>query len=230
MKKNPIYWSSIICAILLVFAINLIVNFSISTFLYTLLCFATIIVPYALFVLIVKFLPEKWFDPNKKIFHVFKFESKLYEAFGIKKWKDKIPELGKSLAGFDKGKIANPKDPKYLLMFLNEICKGSFGHAFCIIWGYLALVVIAFVTPFPFVLTAGLPIAVISGFVHSLSLMILRYMRPRMLKLYELSCKQAERQAKAEKDTNQDKQTTEIETATNKNQNSITVADEQNKQ
>ena len=171
----------------------------------------------------VKFLPAKWFDPHKKIFHVFKFENKLYESIGIKKWKDKIPELGKSLAGFDKGKIANPKDPKYLLMFLNEICKGSLGHAFCIIWGYLSLIIIALALPFPFVLSAGLPIAIISGFVHSLSLMILRYMRPRMLKLYELSKKQEERQArKAEENVENDlTQNMEIHTQTiTENENS----------
>ena len=41
-------------------------------------------------------LPRKWFDPYKKIFHVYKWENKfLTKGLKILKWKDKIPELGK---------------------------------------------------------------------------------------------------------------------------------------
>ena len=39
-------------------------------------------------------LPKKWMDPNKKIFHTSDREMKFYEKIGVRKWKDKVPELG----------------------------------------------------------------------------------------------------------------------------------------
>ena len=192
MKKFSFYWFYVYFSIFLVFALNLIFKFEISTFLWVLACFGIMILPYALVVLLIKYLPRNWFTPEKKIFKVYKFEGKLYESFGIKKWKDKVPELGKVLAGFDKSQIANPKDTKYLMLFLTENCKGSFGHMFSLIWSFLSLIIVALVCPWPFVLSAGLPIAFVSGSVHYLSLIILRYMRPRLMKLYELNKKREE--------------------------------------
>ena len=48
----------------------------------------------ALLAWLIRKLPEKWFDSNNKHFDERKGERKFYEALGIKKWKDKIPELG----------------------------------------------------------------------------------------------------------------------------------------
>ena len=196
MKKFSFYWFYVCFSIFLVFTLNIVFNFAISTFLWVLACFGIMIAPYALMVLLIKYMPPKWFNAEKKIFHVFKFEAKLYEFFGIKKWKDKIPELGKSLAGFDKSQIASPKDNNYLMMYLTESCKGSFGHVFCFVWGFLSLIIVAFVCPYPFLLTAGLPIAFVSGSVHLLSIMVLRYMRPRLLKLYSINKKRQESEQK----------------------------------
>ena len=196
MRKFSFYWFYVFFSIFLIFALNLIFNFAISTFLWVLACFGIMIVPYVLAVWLIKYLPTKWFEPHKKIFHVFKFEAKLYEFFGIKKWKDKIPELGKKLAGFDKSQIISPKDNDYLMMYLIESCKGSFGHVFCFCWGFLSLIIVDFVCPYPFLLTAGFPIAVVSGSVHFLPIMVLRYMRPRLLKLFEQNSKRQQTQHK----------------------------------
>ena len=158
---------------------------SISTFLWIVACFGIMIAPYCLIVYIMKFVKQSWFNPYKKMFHIFNFEKKLYEKIKVKNWKDNIPELGQALIGFDKSKIQNPKDEKYLLLYLNENCRGDFNHLFCLLWGYFSLFIIAFVVPFPYGLSAGIPIAIVSGIIHYLPLAVLRYVRPKFLKLYE---------------------------------------------
>ena len=57
-----------------------------------------------LFAYIIHQLPDKWFKPNKKIYKVGKKERKFYDSLKIKKWKDKVWELG-GLGGFRKNKI-----------------------------------------------------------------------------------------------------------------------------
>ena len=198
MKKHLVYWLTMIVSIVLVFAINLITMPSISTLLWILACFGIMIVPYFLFVYLFKFIKRSWFDPNKKMFHVFKFEKKWYELIRVKKWKDKIPELGQALIGFDKSKIQDPKDPKYLLMYLNENCRGDFDHLFCILWGWFSLFIVYFVVPFPYGLTVGIPVAVISCTIHYLSLAILRYVRPKFLNLYNHQIKRQQKEKQVE--------------------------------
>ena len=187
MKKVSLYWIFIIVAIVTIIVANLAINFSLDCFLWVMLCYAAIIGPGALVVLLVRSLPNKLFDPEKKIFHVFAWENNFYCKLGIRKWKGAIPELGKALTGFDKSKLDSASDPEYLFLFLTENCKGSFGHLFCLVWGYVALVILAFICPWPFALSAGLPICLVSGLAHWLPLAILRFTRPRLLKLYKFS-------------------------------------------
>ena len=187
MKKSIIYWSSIGLCIFLIFALNLIFNFSWQTFLYCLFALSIVVLPCILFVTIIEFLPAKFFDPNKKIFRTTKFETKFYEKIGIKKWKDDIPVIKPVHSKFDKTQIADPKSSEYLFMFLTENCKAGFGHGFSIFWGYFAIVICIFVLPAPFVLSAWLPIAIVSGFFHFLSFAIQRYLRPRLFKLYSMT-------------------------------------------
>ena len=62
-------------------------------------------------------MPEKIFNPDKKFFCVNKKERKFYEKLGIKKWKDKVLELG-ALGGFRKNKLKDGNDPDYLKLYL----------------------------------------------------------------------------------------------------------------
>ena len=39
-------------------------------------------------------LPKKWFNCEKSIFYIYKWERIIYEKIKIRKWKDHIPELG----------------------------------------------------------------------------------------------------------------------------------------
>lgn len=184
-KYDIVYWSSIVLSIVLIASINLILYPNISTLLWFMLTFGVVVVATFLIAFLASLFPIKFYNQNRKIFHVFKFEKRLYEKLGIKKWKDKIPELGKQLSGFDKHSLENPNNPEYINRFLIETCKGSFLHVISIIYSILSILILVFILPYPFILTMWLPTALIAILVHSLSLMILRYTRPKLMILYE---------------------------------------------
>lgn len=184
-KYDIIYWSSIGLSIVLIASINLIFYPSVATLLWFMLTFGVVVVATFLIAFIASLFPINFYKPNKKIFHVFKFEKRLYEKLGIKKWKDKIPELGKQLSGFDKHTLEDPNNPEYINRFLIENCKGSFLHIISIIYSILSILILIFILPYPFILTMWLPTALVAILIHSLSLMILRYTRPKLIILYE---------------------------------------------
>lgn len=184
-KYAIIYWASIGLSIILILGLNLIFYTSASTLLWFLITFCVVVVSTFFIAYIASLFGTKFYEPERKIFHVFKFEKKLYESVGIKKWKDKIPELGKQLAGFDKSTLVEPDNPEYIHKFLIENCKGSFLHTISIIYSILSLFILIFFLPYPFILTMWLPTTVVAVIVHSLSLMILRYTRPKLRVLYE---------------------------------------------
>ena len=102
-------------------------------------------------------LPKKWFSVNSKMFNVKKKETIFYEKIGIKKWKDKIPELG-SLTGFSKGKIADPKNNEFIERFILESHYGIGVHFVGMVLGF----VIIFIFPLKFWYCFGLPVAIVN--------------------------------------------------------------------
>ena len=54
----------------------------------------------ALIAWLTRMLPTSAVDPFKRIYRVAKWEKKVYRRLGIVKWKDKIPEAGALLVGF----------------------------------------------------------------------------------------------------------------------------------
>lgn len=205
MKNNKRYFVLITIGVIFVFVFNLLFYFSLISILDCLISFAIVIAPCALVIFLIRFFPTRWFDPNRKVFHVYKFESKLYESINIRKWKNKLPEPGKALFRFDKSKVTNPKDPEYLMLFLYENCRGSSCHLFCFVWGFASLPIIGIVNSvllpkeFTFMtFTAGLLIATLHGIIHLASLITLRYMRPRLMKLYKLNKEHLENKSNEE--------------------------------
>ena len=73
-----------------------------------------------------KLLPDKWFLKNKKIFMASKKECKFYEKLGIRKWKDRVLELGK-LNSFSKKNIKDDS-VEYVEKFIMENNKGFIVH------------------------------------------------------------------------------------------------------
>ena len=136
-------------------------------------------------------LPDKWFSRNKKIYKVGKKERKFYDFLKIKKWKDKVWELG-GLGGFRKNKIADPNNPKYLEQFIVESNKGVAIHITGIIIGFSLI----FVVPIKFVWTISLPVCIVNTMLNLMSTFVLRYNIPKLEVALERARRNAEKEAK----------------------------------
>ena len=118
-----------------------------------------------------RMLPKKVANYNYKIYKVNKKEKKLLDKLQIKKWKDKIPEIG-YFTGFRKNKIYEPKNPIYIERFLYEICYGELGHFISIFTGFLLVLIPWFKD---FWIATSLYIAIVNGILNIFPIMVLRY-------------------------------------------------------
>ena len=152
------------------------------TWIYVVAVVAMIAIDGLVATLCCKWLPDKWFDHNKKIFSPSKRECRFYEALGVKKWKDKTIELG-ILNGFRKNKIASPDSPEYIERFLLETNKGYITHLLILPVSLLSI----FLMPMKFWLPMALPIALTSCIINFLPIIILRYNMPRLKTMLKYS-------------------------------------------
>lgn len=125
--------------------------------------------------------PKTWFGVSKKIFFVSKEEQRFYERLGIKKWKDKVVELG-AFAGFRKNKILDPTNNEYVERFIVEANYGVVVHFLSCFFGFF---VILFYPKFWF--SIGIPVAIVNAFYNCLSMFILRYNLPKLHTLYKFN-------------------------------------------
>ncbi|MBP5466744.1 MAG: hypothetical protein J6Y43_04200 [Clostridia bacterium] len=146
-----------------------------------------------LFAAIVRWLlPEKWFSVRKKLWAAGRKESRFYEKIGIKKWKDKVIELG-VFTGFRKNRIADPNNNEYVKRYITEANYGVGCHITGVLCGYLVCLI------FPeYWLSVGLPVGIINMILNGLSLMILRYNLPKLHTLYRINLKREKRRQTAE--------------------------------
>ena len=123
-----------------------------------------------------RLLPAKFANHEKKVFSVSAKEKGFYEKLKIRKWKDKVPEIG-HFTGFRKNKIADPKSVEYLDRFLLEACYGEMGHFWSVFIGFATLL-LGFIPFFPKMslwLSISIPVAIINACMNLPSLFILRY-------------------------------------------------------
>ena len=127
-------------------------------------------------IFVCKILPDKWFSDKVKIFNVSKKECNFYiSVLKIKKWKDKVLELGQ-LNGFKKDKLDDEVNVDYLKKFVIECNCGFVEHLLSIIFGTLVI----FLYPSHIRLTMGLPTILINFIINYMSVAILRYNIPRL--------------------------------------------------
>lgn len=134
---------------------------------------------------IIHALPEKWFSPYNKISRVYTWERPLYEKSGIRKWKNFIPDTGQ-LCNFKKDELKSTDDD-YLYKFLVETCYADVIHFWMAIMGF-AILFMNINKPLA-LLTIDLPMAVISLLLNIPPIIIQRYNRPKLLKVYERNLK-----------------------------------------
>lgn len=132
--------------------------------------------------LFVRIIPRSFFSYNLFLFKTYSVEEHFYRLIKIKDWKEKIPEMG-STAGFPKNKVLEPRNNKYLKRFLEENCIAEFIHLFSII---IATAIFAYL-PKQFHLTIGIPVFLVNAYFNILPLMVQRYLRPKLIRLYKKS-------------------------------------------
>ncbi len=141
-----------------------------------------------LFAAIVRWLlPEKWFSVDRKCWAAGRKESRFYEKIGIKRWKDKVIELG-CFTGFRKNRIAEPNNNEYVARYITEANYGVGCHITDVLVGYS----VCFIFP-EYWLSIGLPVGIVNMILNGLSLMVLRYNLPKLQTLYRINLKRAKR-------------------------------------
>jgi len=129
----------------------------------------------AFFAFITARLPAKAYKNEGGLYKTTKGEVRLYEHLGIKKWKDKIWELGK-LNGFSKSSIADFSSPEYFDRFILESKIGILGHFLGAVLGFGVM----FIFPIKYALVIGLPVALTNAIINLMSLMVLKYNMPKL--------------------------------------------------
>ncbi len=152
----------------------------------TIICVITqILVDLILALIVRRCLPNKWFGINNKRFGAKSKERLFYEKIGIKRWKDKVLELG-ALSGFRKNKIQEPKNNDYLARYILEANYGVVVHYVCIILGFS----IALIFPKEYFLHFCLPVSIVNAILNLLPLFVLKYNLPKLFMIYKLNDKQ----------------------------------------
>lgn len=182
-----LYWLFIPIAGLIISCVNIIFETAEVWYIFvaTFSSIAAVLIIDALTATLVRWiLPKKWFGKDVKIFDASKKRCKFYEKLGIKKWKDKIPELG-SLTGFRKNKILDPKNNEFIERFIVESHYGIGVHLIGMVSGFL----IIFIFPLEYWYCFGLPVGVVNLGYNLLSFMILRYNLPKLKTLYKYNAR-----------------------------------------
>lgn len=130
--------------------------------------------------LISRALPKGLFNPTRKRFKIFKWEKRFAEILGVKKWKDKIPELGRAFVGFRKDTVGDIRNNEHVLLFMKETCYAEIIHFYSLFFGFLIMLIY----PIKFSLIFALPVAVVNAILNLLPIIVQRYTRPKLIKLY----------------------------------------------
>ncbi len=155
---------------------------------------AMVIVVDIIFATIVRWiLPKKWFSIEKTFFSASKKTARFYEKIGIKKWKDKVLELGK-VTGFRKDKLGDATSNEYVERFIVEANYGIGVHIACMIFGFL----IIFIYPLEYCLAFGIPVGIVNVIINYMSYAILRYNLPKLHTLFKFNKRKEERRIKAQ--------------------------------
>ena len=126
-------------------------------------------------------------NPFASFYNEKKWEKKLYKTLRVKAWKDKIPEMGGALAGFQKKKAESTSDADYLYKFMVETCYAEAMHILSVVLGFLVMLIM----PQRCALLVGLPVALVNAILNILPVIVQRYVRPMLKASYRRACRHA---------------------------------------
>lgn len=133
----------------------------------------------ALVALLVHLVPNRIFRADSARYHVSEREARFYERLGVKRWKDKVWELG-GMGGFSKKNLNAPLSVSYVERFLIESHKGVLTHRISYFAGFLTMPALAGACAY----TIAFPVALVNLYLNILPTIVLRYNTPRLLSLY----------------------------------------------
>ncbi|MBQ8427943.1 MAG: hypothetical protein IJX18_01665 [Clostridia bacterium] len=129
-----------------------------------------------------------------KFFEVSQKEKNRYEKWHIRKWKDRVPEIGQ-FTGFRKNKLDDPKSAAYLERFLLESRYGEIGHlASCVTGALIFLPQLIPVFPFYWWIACA-AVFVVNVLLNLPSYFILRYNYYKLKILHKSVLKKEQKQA-----------------------------------
>lgn len=129
-------------------------------------------------------IPESWLQPQNRIFKCRPSEKggKLYERIGIKKWQKKVPDMSRILPFMMPPKNLVGEFQSRLPVMIQETCKAELTHrAMC----WVGLPVLWFLPGAGGVIVYALYVV----FFNLPYILIQRYNRPRLIRLYEKQSK-----------------------------------------
>ena len=138
-----------------------------------------------------RLVPKEWFDYTRFPYRSFAFEKggKIYEAIGIAKWQSRVPDMSRIFPKLMPAKrIPARPDEQTLLVMIRETCAAEATHALLILAG-LGLLAI-----WPG--AGGILLYLIYAIFGNLVFLIIqRYNRPRLVRLYERMCAKRSKEA-----------------------------------
>ena len=146
------------------------------TLLWTAVAIVIIILVDGLVATVCRLLPKRFADSSDTFYQVTQKEKKFYEKLKIRKWKDKIPEIG-HFTGFRKNKIADPQSVEYIERFLLEACYGELGHLWIMPIGFVILALFFISETW---IALAVPVAIINAILNLLPVFVLRYNRYKL--------------------------------------------------
>lgn len=158
---------------------------------YSVIITISLILIDALVAIIVRKMPERMFIKDKYIYRLGKREKKFYDLIGVKKWKEKIPELG-GFTSFHKDRIADPFNNDYLNRFILEAHYGISIHLWSVPFGFLVIFLDyqMFLGTSNLFLTMAIPLACINAALVVAPAFILKYNLPKLVKIRDHNLRQ----------------------------------------
>ena len=125
--------------------------------------------------IIINKMPDRWFGTDHPFYRVTETEKRLYQKLKVRRWKDKVWELG-GIGGFSKKDLTEPKDPQYFERFIIACNKGVLTHRLSYPIGFLAMLTLPNICS----VTIALPVAIVNLYLNILPTMVLRYNTPKL--------------------------------------------------
>ena len=186
------YIKTLIIGYIVIFAVNAVLSLcgvcSFSVWFaayYPLLIILAYVILNLVAALLCRVVPEDKINVNAKLFRTFKFERKFYETLGVRKFKDKIPDVGAAF-GFSKSEVSSI-DAKYIEKFIKSTIIGEIAH----ILGLLSCFIV-FLIFNDYVLNFSLPCFLLNTYFNILPIFVQRYNRPKLYRIYSRQIAQSE--------------------------------------